>query len=129
MVGDFDTYFLESDSITGPWRLANYNARFGSEAYFCNWPSKFLAKQANTTQRVYDGFLAYSANFARGISNPPHSGYHLNLQQSRFNITQKLLKSTAFLLAVRKLCCENVLFVDRLAKLFFGIVLCVNLIS
>ena len=87
MVGDFDTYFLESDSITGPWRLANYNARFGSEAYFCNWPSKFLAKQANTTQRVYDGFLAYSANFARGISNPPHSGYHLNLQQSRFKLS------------------------------------------
>eukprot|EP01062_Namystynia_karyoxenos_P082886 TRINITY_DN9424_c0_g1_i3.p1 TRINITY_DN9424_c0_g1~~TRINITY_DN9424_c0_g1_i3.p1 ORF type:complete len:473 (+),score=83.44 TRINITY_DN9424_c0_g1_i3:79-1419(+) len=42
MEGPFDTYFLESDDITGPWSLVSYNAQFGPEAYFVNWLSKFL---------------------------------------------------------------------------------------
>lgn len=33
MTKQFDTYFLESDAITGPWAYVNYNAQFGPEAY------------------------------------------------------------------------------------------------
>jgi len=49
-VGDFDTYFLESDAITGPWSYISYMASFGPEAYFVHWPSKFmdLAAYAST---------------------------------------------------------------------------------
>merc|ERR1712014_410026 len=85
---EFDTYFLESDFITGPWAYVNYNAKFGPEAYFVHHPSKFLAARANTSERVYDAFLMYSANFAfhKG-SMPPNSGYHMNLQQARFPIS------------------------------------------
>lgn len=88
MVKQFDTYFLESDSITGPWAYVNYNSEFGPEAYFCHHPSKFLAVEANTTAKVYDAFLMYSANFAfRDGSNPPNSAYHMNLQQARIPLS------------------------------------------
>ncbi|CAE7566571.1 unnamed protein product, partial [Symbiodinium sp. CCMP2456] len=40
----FDTYLLESPSITGPFRYISYLREFGPEAYFVNIPSKFLAK-------------------------------------------------------------------------------------
>lgn len=40
-VGNFDTYFLESDSMTGPWAMISYLSSFGPEAYFvhgvCVW--------------------------------------------------------------------------------------------
>jgi hypothetical protein len=63
-------------------------SKFGPEAYFVNQPSKFSAKQANTTAHVYDAFLMYSANFAYHTgSEPPNSGYHMNLQQSRFPLS------------------------------------------
>jgi len=70
-------YFLESDSITGPWTIANYMSEFGPEAYFVNHPSKFLAAKANTTASppTYDAFLMYSANFAfHNGAEPPNSG-------------------------------------------------------
>lgn len=38
----YDTYFLESDEITGPWALVSYAAQFGPQAYFANIPSKFM---------------------------------------------------------------------------------------
>ena len=89
MTHQFDTYFLESDAITGPWSYVTYMSMFGPEAYFVNHPSKFSAKQANTTAKTYDAFLMYSANFAfhsKGIL-PPNSAYHMNLQQARFPLS------------------------------------------
>ena len=66
----------------------NYNAEFGPESYFVHHPSKFLAQRANTTAKVYDAFLMYSANFAFHTgSEPPNSGYHMNLQQARFSLS------------------------------------------
>ena len=41
-VGPFDTYFLESDAITGPFRMVSYLAQFGPESYFVNIPSSML---------------------------------------------------------------------------------------
>jgi len=88
MTHQFDSYFLESDSITGPWSMVTYMRYFGPEAYFLNQPSKFLAKQADTQAKTYDAFLMYSANFAfHSGSNPPNSAYHMNLQQARFPLS------------------------------------------
>merc|ERR1712005_28461 len=75
MEGPFDTYFLESDGITGPWSLINYNKEFGPEAYFVNYPSKFLGADARAADGAFHGFLSYSANFAfHHGANPPGSG-------------------------------------------------------
>jgi hypothetical protein len=41
-VGTFDTYFLESDDITGPWAYVAYIPQFGPEAYFVHIPTKFM---------------------------------------------------------------------------------------
>jgi len=38
----FDTYFLESDSMTGPWSYISYLSSFGPQAYFVHCPSKFM---------------------------------------------------------------------------------------
>ena len=41
-VGNFDTYVLESNSLTGPWSAVSYLASFGPEAYFVHFPSRFM---------------------------------------------------------------------------------------
>jgi hypothetical protein len=89
MTHQFDTYFLESDSITGPWSYVTYMQEFGPEAYFVNHPSKFSAAKADTVNKTYDAFLMYSANFAFHDKDimPPNSAYHMNLQQARFPLS------------------------------------------
>ncbi|CAE7214229.1 unnamed protein product [Symbiodinium natans] len=77
----FDTYFLESANITGPFRYISYLREFGPQAYFVNIPSKFVAASTGS-----DGslrlFLSYSANFAyHGQPAPAGSGYHWTLQE------------------------------------------------
>ena len=59
MTHQFDTYFLESDSITGPWSYVTYMSEFGPEAYFVHHPSKFSAAKADTANKTYDAFLMY----------------------------------------------------------------------
>eukprot|EP00039_Didymoeca_costata_P021618 m.344993 g.344993 ORF g.344993 m.344993 type:complete len:521 (+) comp25570_c0_seq1:139-1701(+) len=75
-VAQYDTYFLESDSITGKYKMISYLERFGPQAYFVHWPSKFIS---NATA----GVLMYSANFRQMNKNlppnPPGSGYGLNV--------------------------------------------------
>jgi hypothetical protein len=88
MTHQFDTYFLESDSVTGPFSYVTYMSEFGPEAYFVNHPSKFAASQADIHARTFDAFLMFSANFAfRHGNNPPNSNYHMNLQQARFRLS------------------------------------------
>ena len=62
---------------------------FGPQVYFANFPSKFSAKQANTSAKTYDAFLMYSANYDphTHAPNPPNSAYHCNLQQARFDLS------------------------------------------
>ena len=44
--------------------------------------------QANTSAKVFDAFLMYSANFAfKHGSLPQNSAYHMNLQQARFPLS------------------------------------------
>ena len=84
----FDTYILESDNLTGPWSYVTYMRMFGPEAYFVNFPSKFLGTVVTTDQGpAYTATLSYSANFAfHDESNPLHSGYYWCLQPMRFRL-------------------------------------------
>jgi hypothetical protein len=77
----FNTYILESDYVTGPWKLVTYLKHFGQQAYFVNIPSKFISKDGRTM------WLCYSANFAAGWgktdiqSRPEGSKYAMCLQE------------------------------------------------
>jgi len=79
-----NTYILESDIITGPWKIVTYMKDFGEQAYFVNIPSKFISKDGKTL------WLLYSANFApdwNGIkitANPPGSHYGMVFQKIEF---------------------------------------------
>ena len=78
-VGKYNTYILESASITGPWKLVAYLKDFGKEAYFVNVPSKFISADGRTL------WLCYSANFAHQNKpewiDPPGSRYAMCLQE------------------------------------------------
>ena len=76
-----NSYILESDKITGPWKLVTYMKEFGEQGYFLNFPSKFISKDGLTL------WLCYSGNFSQGWNNirfkaiPAGSRYGLVLQQ------------------------------------------------
>jgi hypothetical protein len=86
-----DSYILESDDITGPWKLVTYMEHFGEQGYFLNFPTKFIGEDG------HDAWLCYSGNFARGWrdieirENPPGSHYGLVLQKVLF-LDKKSLK-------------------------------------
>ena len=80
-VAKMNSYILESDNITGPWKLVSYMKDFGEQAYFLNFPSKFISADGKKL------WLCYSGNFANGWnnmeiqSNPPGSAYGLVMQE------------------------------------------------
>jgi hypothetical protein len=82
-VAKMNSYILESDSLTGPWRLVVYMKEFGEQAYFLNFPSKFIARDGQTM------WLCYSANFSPGWNgvalkfNPPGGRYGICLHEVR----------------------------------------------
>ena len=82
-ISKFNTYILESSSITGPWKLVVYMKDFGEQGYFVNFPSKFISKDGRTA------WLSYSANFTGSYqgkklqSNPEGGGYWWTLQEVR----------------------------------------------
>jgi hypothetical protein len=84
-----NTYILESDNITGPWKIVTYMRDFGEQAYFVNIPSKFISNDGKTV------WLLYSANFApdwNGMkikANPPGSHYGMVFQKIEFIINQE----------------------------------------
>ena len=87
-VGDFDTYMLEADLLTGPYKLVTYMRSFGPQAYFVNVPTKFMGT-VNASR--YDFILSYSANFASNSApNPVGSGYHWSLLHCRLNVSSAL---------------------------------------
>ncbi|MEM0964574.1 MAG: hypothetical protein AAGJ81_00300 [Verrucomicrobiota bacterium] len=57
---EYDSYVLESDSLTGPWSIVAYMSDFGPQAYFLNIPSKFTSDDGMTM------WLSYSANYMNG---------------------------------------------------------------
>lgn len=80
-ISKYDTYILESDHITGPFKLACYLREFGEQAYFVNIPSKFISADGRKL------WLCYAANFCsvwkgdKLLSNPPGSRYGMCLQE------------------------------------------------
>ena len=82
-----DSYILESDRITGPYRLVTYMREFGEQAYFLNFPSKFFSEDGRSA------WLCYSSNYTRTFDyggaefgvipeeDPPGSHYGLVLQE------------------------------------------------
>ncbi|MHC4912560.1 MAG: hypothetical protein ACYTE5_06090, partial [Planctomycetota bacterium] len=82
-VAKMTSYILEADKITGPWRMVVYMKDFGEQAYFLNFPSKFISKDGRTL------WLCYSANFSPGWNdvklefNPPGGRYGLCLHEVR----------------------------------------------
>jgi hypothetical protein len=82
-VDRFDTYILESASLTGPWKLVTYMKAFGEQAYFVNFPSKFISRDGRTL------WMSYSANFSNLFmgthfdTKPEGGGYWWTLQEVR----------------------------------------------
>jgi len=82
-VARMNSYILESNKITGPWKLVTYMKHFGEQGYFLNFPSKFISRDGYTL------WLCYSGNFSQGWNNirfkaiPPGSRYGLVLQQTK----------------------------------------------
>ena len=79
-VGYFNTYILESDQITGPWKLVTYLKHFGEQAYFVNIPSKFISR---TAARCGSAIPPTSARLGRHHIQvrPPGSRYAMCLQE------------------------------------------------
>ena len=82
-VSRYNTYVLESDRISGPWKLVTHMDNFGEQAYFVNIPSKFISADGRII------WLCYAANFSSGWggitfkSRPPGSRYGMCLQEVR----------------------------------------------
>jgi hypothetical protein len=92
---DMNSYLLESDKITGPYKLITYMKNFGRQAYFLNLPSRFIGADGRTA------WLSYSANFNsvyfcdRTLADPIGSRYAWNLQEFLLldEITKKRIES------------------------------------
>ncbi|MDH4271582.1 MAG: hypothetical protein OEW18_06355 [Candidatus Aminicenantes bacterium] len=80
-VEDMNSYILEADEITGPYRMVTFMNKFGRQGYFLNFPSKFISADGRTA------WLAYSANFHkayfgnRTAADPMGSRYAWTLQE------------------------------------------------
>jgi len=82
-VADMNSYILEADEITGPYRLITFMAKFGRQGYFLTFPSKFIGADGRKA------WLSYSANFHesyfanRTMADPLGSRYAWTLQEVR----------------------------------------------
>jgi hypothetical protein len=81
--GPCSLYILESDKLTGPFRIVTYMKYFGPQAYFGNFPSKFISADGKAL------WLCYSANYWNweigGKPNPEGSKYAMCLQEVKLN--------------------------------------------
>ncbi len=71
----FNTYILESDNITGPFKIVQYLKEFGEQGYFVNFPSKFISDDGMTLWLSYSGNFASNWDGHRIKKNPPSSKY------------------------------------------------------
>ena len=90
-VGPYDTWVLEAASLTASsFKLVAYLPRFGQQAYFVSFPSRFLGtgKGASASASAREAVMAFSANFAckTGGCEPNIRGasYGANLLPVRF---------------------------------------------
>lgn len=78
-----NSYILEADKITGPWKLVSYMKEFGEQGYFLNFPSKFISADGKTAWLCYSGNFAKNWNNMQIKENPPGSHYGLVLQEMK----------------------------------------------
>ncbi|MBL7110510.1 MAG: hypothetical protein ISS19_01035 [Bacteroidales bacterium] len=83
-VEKMDTYILESDQVTGPWKLVTYMKDFGEQGYFVNFPTKFISSDGRKAWICYSGNFATDWRDVRIEENPPGSHYGLVLQEIEF---------------------------------------------
>ncbi|MBN2326924.1 MAG: hypothetical protein JXR73_07205 [Candidatus Omnitrophica bacterium] len=76
-----NSYILEADRITGPWKLVSYMKEFGEQGYFLNFPTKFISPDGRTLWLCYSGNFATNWNEMTIRQNPPGSHYGLVLQE------------------------------------------------
>jgi hypothetical protein len=76
-----NTYLLESESLTGEWRMISYMKHFGEQAYFVNIPSKFISADGKTMWLLYSGNFATDWNGEHIKSNPEGSHYGFVMQK------------------------------------------------
>ena len=76
-----NTYLLESDSITGEWKLITYMKSFGEQAYFVNIPTKFISKDGKTAWLLYSGNYWDNVNGENNGVNPPGGHYGMTFQK------------------------------------------------
>jgi hypothetical protein len=80
-VSYMNTYILESDKLTGPWKIVTYMKHFGEQGYFVNIPSKFISSDGKTAWLCYSAFFSQGWNNIKFYSNPPGGRYGLVLQE------------------------------------------------
>ncbi len=79
-----NSYILESGALTGPWRLVTYLKDFGEQAYFVNFPSKFIGADGTTAWMLYSGNFAVDWNGMTIAQHPPGSHYGMVFQKIEF---------------------------------------------
>jgi hypothetical protein len=82
-VAKMQSYILESDNLTGPWKMVTYMKDFGEQGYFLNFPSKFISEDGKNL------WLCYSANYGESGDklkiNPPGGRYGLSLHEIKLS--------------------------------------------
>ncbi|MEI6680272.1 MAG: alpha-L-fucosidase, partial [Mariniphaga sp.] len=81
-VTKYNTYILESSSLTGPWKMVTYLKSFGEVGYFVNIPSKFISADGRTM------WLCYSANWM----DQKNKRYHAIPDGSRYGMCLQEIK-------------------------------------
>jgi hypothetical protein len=77
------TYLLESEAITGPWKLVTYMKDFGQSAYFVNFPSKFISADGKTLWMCYSNY-PLARNGAKPLAaSPPGATYGMSFHEVR----------------------------------------------
>jgi hypothetical protein len=78
------TSILEADDLTGEWKLVTYLKDFGEQAYFVNFPSKFISQDGRTAWLLYSSNFAPDWNGVKIQTNPPGGHYGMVLQKVEF---------------------------------------------
>lgn len=79
-----NSFILESDQVTGPWKLVTYMKDFGEQAYFLNFPTKFISDSGLNAWLCYSGNFSQSEDDIPLEEDPPGSHYGLVLQEIEF---------------------------------------------
>jgi len=82
-VADMNSYILEADEITGPYRLITFMAKFGRQGYFLTFPSKFIGADGRKAWLSYSGNFHESYFANRTMADPLGSRYAWTLQEVR----------------------------------------------